>query len=197
MIKQNSFDNLGTFEFNAQSRRAIISSARPDKQTRVGTTWFVQLVQLASNAVFSSFWSVGQFFFASNRNRDVDIIDPVDLEMMMMMGDAQSVPQPQPVLNQTAQAPPPPQQQNNQHQPVNNTAQQVVQSGSAGGKWSTGLRSKSNPITEDYKISKNVLGVGINGKVVECMNKKSGEKFALKVCFYNQRRLVQNSVKWF
>lgn len=43
------------------------------------------------------------------------------------------------------------------------------------------FKPKTNPITEDYKISKNVLGVGINGKVVECVKRKVGEKFALKV----------------
>ena len=42
------------------------------------------------------------------------------------------------------------------------------------------LSVKSNPITEDYKISSNVLGLGINGKVVECFD-NSGEKCALKV----------------
>ncbi|KAI1718720.1 protein kinase domain-containing protein [Ditylenchus destructor] len=40
---------------------------------------------------------------------------------------------------------------------------------------------KTNPIKEDYKIGSKVLGVGINGKVVECENIKSGEKFALKI----------------
>nr|CAD7406714.1 unnamed protein product [Timema cristinae]CAD7430758.1 unnamed protein product [Timema monikensis] len=48
-----------------------------------------------------------------------------------------------------------------------------------------GLRSartpKSTPITEDYEISNTVLGLGINGKVVQCYSKKSGEKYALKV----------------
>ena len=34
---------------------------------------------------------------------------------------------------------------------------------------------------QDYKITRDVLGVGINGKVVECYNRKTGEKFALKV----------------
>ena len=40
---------------------------------------------------------------------------------------------------------------------------------------------KSNPITEDYVVSRQVLGLGINGKVVECTNKTSGLKYALKV----------------
>lgn len=43
------------------------------------------------------------------------------------------------------------------------------------------FRPHTHPITDDYKISKNVLGVGINGKVVECVNRKSGQKYALKV----------------
>jgi serine/threonine protein kinase len=46
---------------------------------------------------------------------------------------------------------------------------------------SAGFKPHSHPITDDYKISKNVLGVGINGKVVECLRRKTGEKFALKV----------------
>ncbi|KHN77106.1 MAP kinase-activated protein kinase 2 [Toxocara canis] len=39
----------------------------------------------------------------------------------------------------------------------------------------------THPVTQDYRISRQVLGVGINGKVVECENRKTGEKFALKV----------------
>ncbi|XP_035678088.1 MAP kinase-activated protein kinase 2-like [Branchiostoma floridae] len=40
---------------------------------------------------------------------------------------------------------------------------------------------KKNPITEDYQVSAVVLGLGINGKVLEVFSKQSGEKFALKV----------------
>lgn len=40
---------------------------------------------------------------------------------------------------------------------------------------------KSTPITDDYTISNTVLGLGINGKVVQCHSKTTGEKFALKV----------------
>lgn len=59
---------------------------------------------------------------------------------------------------------------------------QSVQAGTGNGKLSTsGLKTKTNPVTEDFKISKNVLGVGINGKVVECVNRQNGNKFALKV----------------
>ncbi|XP_017771520.1 PREDICTED: MAP kinase-activated protein kinase 2 isoform X2 [Nicrophorus vespilloides] len=40
---------------------------------------------------------------------------------------------------------------------------------------------KTTPISVDYEISNNVLGLGINGKVVECFSKKTKEKYALKV----------------
>ncbi|KOB74340.1 Uncharacterized protein OBRU01_09254 [Operophtera brumata] len=40
---------------------------------------------------------------------------------------------------------------------------------------------KTTPITDDYDISNTVLGLGINGKVLECKEKKSGKKRALKV----------------
>ena len=43
------------------------------------------------------------------------------------------------------------------------------------------LEIKRNAVTDDYKISSQVLGLGINGKVLECFNKKTGEKCALKV----------------
>lgn len=43
------------------------------------------------------------------------------------------------------------------------------------------LEIKRNAVTDDYKISSQVLGLGINGKVLECTSKKTGEKCALKV----------------
>uniref|UniRef100_A0A915CVH4 non-specific serine/threonine protein kinase n=1 Tax=Ditylenchus dipsaci TaxID=166011 RepID=A0A915CVH4_9BILA len=43
------------------------------------------------------------------------------------------------------------------------------------------MKYKTNPIKEDYKIGTKVLGVGINGKVVECESLKTGQKFALKI----------------
>ncbi|CRL04514.1 CLUMA_CG017590, isoform A [Clunio marinus] len=49
------------------------------------------------------------------------------------------------------------------------------------------LEPKKNPITEEYEISNNVLGLGINGKVVECIKKSSGTKFALKVLHDNSK----------
>lgn len=43
------------------------------------------------------------------------------------------------------------------------------------------LNPKKTPITDDYRITQNVLGLGINGKVCECFSKTSNERFALKV----------------
>ncbi|XP_015187798.1 PREDICTED: MAP kinase-activated protein kinase 2 isoform X1 [Polistes dominula] len=40
---------------------------------------------------------------------------------------------------------------------------------------------KMTPITDDYEISNHVLGLGINGKVVQCFDRKTREKYALKV----------------
>lgn len=40
---------------------------------------------------------------------------------------------------------------------------------------------KKNPITDDYQLSNTVLGLGINGKVVEIFSKQNKQKFALKV----------------
>lgn len=43
------------------------------------------------------------------------------------------------------------------------------------------FKSKTVPIISDYRITDQVLGLGINGKVVECFNKTTNQKFALKV----------------
>ena len=38
--------------------------------------------------------------------------------------------------------------------------------------------------SKDYDVSQKSLGVGINGKVLECYRKKDKGKFALKVCVF-------------
>lgn len=43
------------------------------------------------------------------------------------------------------------------------------------------LQPKKNPISDDYRITGSVLGLGINGKVVECFQKTTNQKCALKV----------------
>ncbi|MGH0158980.1 UNVERIFIED_CONTAM: hypothetical protein FKN15_036624 [Acipenser sinensis] len=40
---------------------------------------------------------------------------------------------------------------------------------------------RKNAITDDYKVTSQVLGLGINGKVLEIFAKKTGDKFALKM----------------
>lgn len=45
------------------------------------------------------------------------------------------------------------------------------------------LIPKKHPITNDYTILTKCLGVGVNGKVLECIHKATGERRALKVCF--------------
>lgn len=58
---------------------------------------------------------------------------------------------------------------------------QVDEAGSKGRPGQCVLQTKTNPIIEDYSISSTVLGLGINGKVVECFSKKDNAKYALKV----------------
>lgn len=49
---------------------------------------------------------------------------------------------------------------------------------------------KRHAITDDYKVSKQVLGLGINGKVLECYRRDTGQKCALKVS-HNDECLCQ------
>lgn len=43
------------------------------------------------------------------------------------------------------------------------------------------LVPKPRQIIQDYSITDNVLGLGINGKVVECFDRKTNMKYAIKV----------------
>ncbi|XP_046882099.1 MAP kinase-activated protein kinase 2 [Hypomesus transpacificus] len=43
------------------------------------------------------------------------------------------------------------------------------------------LQIKKNAITDEYKVTSQVLGLGINGKVLEIFHKKNGDKYALKM----------------
>ena len=54
---------------------------------------------------------------------------------------------------------------------------------------------KTNPIQDEYKISSNVLGLGISGKVLECFD-TSGEKFALKVLKDNVKSRREIGLHW-
>jgi len=57
------------------------------------------------------------------------------------------------------------------------------------------LSVKTSPLTDDYKISTNVLGLGINGKVVECFD-NAGNKFALKVLKDNVKARREIDLHW-
>jgi len=59
----------------------------------------------------------------------------------------------------------------------------------------TTVTMKTNPIQEEYKISSNVLGLGINGKVVECFD-KNGEKCALKALKDNEKSRREIDLHW-
>ncbi len=55
------------------------------------------------------------------------------------------------------------------------------------------LIPKKHPITNDYTILTKTLGVGVNGKVLECIHKASGDRRALKVCVrrYQDARIIK------
>lgn len=55
---------------------------------------------------------------------------------------------------------------------------------------------KTTPITEHYEISNTVLGLGINGKVVQCTNRITGRKYALKVLHDNPKARREVDLHW-
>uniref|UniRef100_A0A3B3QW04 non-specific serine/threonine protein kinase n=1 Tax=Paramormyrops kingsleyae TaxID=1676925 RepID=A0A3B3QW04_9TELE len=58
------------------------------------------------------------------------------------------------------------------------------------------LEIKRNSMTDDFKISSQVLGLGINGRVLECRNKKTGEKCALKVLYDTPKSRREVELHW-
>ncbi|KAG7493164.1 MAP kinase-activated protein kinase 2-like [Solea senegalensis] len=58
------------------------------------------------------------------------------------------------------------------------------------------LEIKRNAVTDDYKISSQVLGLGINGKVLECFNKKTGAKCALKILYDSPKARREVELHW-
>ncbi|KAM3955686.1 LOW QUALITY PROTEIN: MAP kinase-activated protein kinase 2 [Aphomia sociella] len=55
---------------------------------------------------------------------------------------------------------------------------------------------KTTPIIEDYDISNTVLGLGINGKVVECHEKRTQKKRALKVLHDSAKARREVELHW-
>lgn len=70
----------------------------------------------------------------------------------------------------------PNQQQQQQQQQNPNSAQFLQFHGQK-----PSLRIRKHAITEDYKVTSQVLGLGINGKVLEVFHKKTQAKYALKM----------------
>ncbi|XP_057702217.1 MAP kinase-activated protein kinase 3 [Corythoichthys intestinalis] len=60
----------------------------------------------------------------------------------------------------------------------------------------TKLDIKRHAVTQDYKISSQVLGLGINGKVLQCFNKKTGQKCALKILYDSPKARREVELHW-
>ncbi|UXI22207.1 hypothetical protein NH340_JMT08150 [Sarcoptes scabiei] len=58
------------------------------------------------------------------------------------------------------------------------------------------LKIKTSSIYDNYTITNNVLGLGINGKVVECRSKATGKKFAIKVLRDNAKSRREVELHW-
>uniref|UniRef100_UPI00398F5C81 MAP kinase-activated protein kinase 2-like isoform X1 n=1 Tax=Pristiophorus japonicus TaxID=55135 RepID=UPI00398F5C81 len=55
---------------------------------------------------------------------------------------------------------------------------------------------RKNAITDDYRVSTHVLGLGVNGKVLECVHKKTGEKCALKILYDSPKARREVDMHW-
>lgn len=58
------------------------------------------------------------------------------------------------------------------------------------------LVPKQTAIAQDYEISGTVLGLGINGKVVQCFSRKTGGKYALKVLHENPKSIREVEIHY-
>ncbi|XP_050430756.1 MAP kinase-activated protein kinase 2 isoform X2 [Adelges cooleyi] len=57
-------------------------------------------------------------------------------------------------------------------------------------------KPKSTPIERDFRISDNVLGLGINGKVLQCFSVATGHKYALKALVDCQKARREIDLHW-
>ncbi|XP_069010418.1 MAP kinase-activated protein kinase 2-like isoform X2 [Embiotoca jacksoni] len=58
------------------------------------------------------------------------------------------------------------------------------------------LEFRRNAVTDEYKITAQVLGLGINGKVLECYCKETGEKCALKILYDTPKARREVELHW-
>ncbi|XP_032145890.1 MAP kinase-activated protein kinase 3 isoform X1 [Sapajus apella] len=55
---------------------------------------------------------------------------------------------------------------------------------------------KKYAVTDDYKLSKQVLGLGVNGKVLECFHRRTGQKCALKLLYDSPKARQEVDHHW-
>ncbi|XP_007499979.2 MAP kinase-activated protein kinase 3 isoform X2 [Monodelphis domestica] len=58
------------------------------------------------------------------------------------------------------------------------------------------VEPKKYAVTDDYKLSKQVLGLGVNGKVLECFHKVTGQKCALKLLYESPKARQEVEHHW-
>uniref|UniRef100_A0A3B4YPG1 non-specific serine/threonine protein kinase n=1 Tax=Seriola lalandi dorsalis TaxID=1841481 RepID=A0A3B4YPG1_SERLL len=63
-------------------------------------------------------------------------------------------------------------------------------------RYEQGQPELKNAVTDDYKITAQVLGLGINGKVLECYCKTTGEKCALKILYDTPKARREVELHW-
>ncbi|XP_032314311.1 MAP kinase-activated protein kinase 3 isoform X1 [Camelus ferus] len=55
---------------------------------------------------------------------------------------------------------------------------------------------KKYAVTDDYQLSKQVLGLGVNGKVLECFHRRTGQKCALKLLYDSPKARQEVEHHW-
>uniref|UniRef100_A0A4W2HJD2 non-specific serine/threonine protein kinase n=1 Tax=Bos indicus x Bos taurus TaxID=30522 RepID=A0A4W2HJD2_BOBOX len=55
---------------------------------------------------------------------------------------------------------------------------------------------KKYAVTDDYQLSKQVLGLGVNGKVLECFHRRTGQKCALKLLYDSPKARQEVDHHW-
>ncbi|XP_021517712.1 MAP kinase-activated protein kinase 3 [Meriones unguiculatus] len=55
---------------------------------------------------------------------------------------------------------------------------------------------KKYAVTDDYQLSKQVLGLGVNGKVLECYHRRTGQKCALKLLYDSPKARQEVEHHW-